>query len=92
MRVMQLWDQCSVPSLRWVLLCGGSAYEGISRLIKHSHSHAAIRFDTFAVHIRIRKNEITPILILCAQFSVAFAFVIHIRSIHKWNLSFTHVT
>ena len=34
---------------------------------------AVIHFVVFAVRIHIRMNGITPILILCAQFFVAFA-------------------
>ena len=68
---MLLGDQCSFPSMRCVLLCGGTVYEGISRPIKYSHSdqslHAMINCLAFAVYIRIRTNGIGPILILCAQ-------------------------
>ena len=69
---MPLGDRCRFPCARHVLLYSGPVYEGISRPAKHSHSdwslHVAIHFVTFAVHIHIPMNGITPILILCDWF------------------------
>ena len=72
-------------------------YERIFHLTKHLHLdrslHAVIHFVTFAVHIRIRTNAITPVLILCARCFVALAFAIRIHIMYKWNLSFNlHVS
>ena len=86
---MRLKDQCSFPSAWCVLLCTGSVYEGISRMIKRSHSHAVIHFVIITVHIQIQTYESTAMLILCFRsFVVAFTFVIRICITYKWNLSF----
>ena len=82
-------DQCSFSTKWHVLLCHGPAFEGISRPIKHSLSHrslqAAIHFVAFVVHIRIRTNRITPVLIPCTQFFLhshsSFAFALHTSGI-----------
>ena len=92
-----LGDQCSLTPAWHVLLCGSSVYgyEGVSRLIKHSHSdqslHAMIHFVIVTVHIRIQTFGRTPILILYFfNFVVISKFVICIRITHEWNLCLRH--
>ena len=88
---MRLGDHCSFPAIQHVLLCSGSVYDGISRPIKHSHSewslHAAVYFVIITVRTCIRTFGNTPIVILCFQIFVTFAFIICIHIMHKWNLS-----
>ena len=78
-----LGDQWRFSSMCCALLCSSPVYEGVSRPIKHLHSHrwlhAVIQFVAFAVRIRIRMNGITPILILCFRFCVC-----HIRIRHSY--------
>ena len=88
---MLLGDHCSFLTVWPLLICSGSMHEGISSPIKHSHSdwslHSASHFVIDAVRVRIQMHGNTTMLILCFRFFVAFAFVIHIRTMHKWNLS-----
>ena len=60
-----------------MLPCRGFGYEGISHPIK------AFAFGPIANAV----IHFVAILILCARFIVAFAFVIRIRIAHEWDLS-----